>query len=109
MRTICSGCHQRTVRVLAQHQSQSKDPPAKKYCLRATVRLIDREARPIGVFTGYDTAVTIGDDVEQACELFRTSVLSDEFQCDSAEVVLHHECPVEITNEIYFARILELD
>jgi hypothetical protein len=89
--------------------SRSFDQPARKYCFRATTRLIDASGRPLGVFTGYDTSVDIAKGVQDACALFSSTLMPGETRCEEAEVILHRECPVEITHEICFARIVDVD
>ena len=96
--------------MLAKKKHDNHDPPAKKYCFRATVRIIDtHQGRPFGVFTAYDTNLDVSSVVENACEIFRETIMPERLVCEPAEIVLHKECPVELTHEIHFTRIVDVD
>jgi len=82
----------------------STPPPfeglARKYCFRASVRIMNRARVPVGIFVGYDTKPTIARDVEHAGTSF--CIEQPEYRCDDVQLILHEECPVELSNEIYF-------
>ena len=78
------------------------DALARKYCFRASVKIVNAAKAPVGVFFGYDTKPTIARDVEAIGEQFCLEVEEARYACDPVELVIHHECPVELTNEIYF-------
>ena len=79
-----------------------KDAMARKYCFRASVKVVNRARVPVGVFFSYNTAPTIARDLEQIGNKFCLDHAEESFQCVDCELVLHHECPVELTDEIYF-------
>lgn len=91
---------------------KNDDRVAKRYCVRATVRVVRSDSKvPFGIFTGYDINMDIARHVENACTIFRDTLLSnidESFECEDPEVVVLRECPVEITNEISFARIVDV-
>lgn len=73
---------------------------ARKYCFKASVRIMNKVHVPVGVFFGYDTKPTIAKDVEMAGRNF--CIERPEFRCDDVQLLLHVECPVELTSEIFF-------
>lgn len=88
--------------------ASASDPPATKYCFRVQVRLVDTvKNKPIGVFTAYNYNVRVIKDVEHACSVF--SQTRESLQCCEAELTLLEECTVEVTNDIFYARVLDDD
>lgn len=84
------------------------DPPAKRYCFRATARVLFRDA-PCGIFTAFDSSVDVAKAVEAACAHFVDAEGEPELVCEAADLVMYPECPVELTGDIYFARLLAYD
>jgi pyridoxal/pyridoxine/pyridoxamine kinase len=78
------------------------DALARKYCFRASVNIVNAAKAPVGVFFGYGTKPTIAKEVEEIGEQFCMDVEDARYACDPVELVIHEECPVELTNEIYF-------
>lgn len=78
------------------------DALARKYCFRASVKIVNAAKAPVGVFFGYDTKPTIAKDVEAVGDEFCLHLEGAQYACDRVELVMHEECPVELTNEIYF-------
>lgn len=81
---------------------QPHDALARKYCFRASVKVMNAAKAPVGVFFGYDTKPTIARDVEMIGGQFCLELSDANYVCDAVELVMHRECPVELTNEIYF-------
>lgn len=79
-----------------------KDALARKYCFRASMKIMNKVKVPVGVFFAYDVKPTIAKDVESIGQKFCLEQSSEEFICGEAELVLHNECPVELSNEIFF-------
>ena len=86
------------------------DGIARKYCFRASVKIVNKAKVPIGIFFGYDTKPTIAKDVETVGQQY--CLEKDEalgYTCDEVELVLHAECPVEITSDISFQSFESLE
>lgn len=80
------------------------DPLARRYCFRATCKLVDigsKHKHTVGSFTGYDYRPTVARDVQLACKLHAGS-LPIGHECTEVELVAFEECPMELTNDIYF-------
>lgn len=94
---------------MAKNKQPNDDRIAKKYCFKATVKILDQKKNnaPYGVFTAYDASANIGAIVKSSCELFNKNILKDVLYCDEAEVVLYNICPVELDDEITFTKFHE--
>ena len=79
-----------------------KDAIAKKYCFRASVKIVNRAKVPVGVFFSYNKNPTITRDIEIIGAKFCVEHASREFECVESELVLHNECPMEVTDEVFF-------
>ena len=86
------------------------DVLARKYCFKASVKIVNTAKVPIGLFFGYDTKPTIARDVELVGQQFCLEQDSASgYMCDRVELVMHAECPVELTNDIYFQSFESLE
>jgi hypothetical protein len=79
-----------------------KELLARKYCFKASMKIMNRARVPVGVFFAYDVKPTIARDVEAIGTQFCLDYKDEKFECAEAELVLHNECPVELSSEIYF-------
>jgi hypothetical protein len=86
-----------------------KDAIAKKYCFRASVKILNRTKVPVGVFFSYNKSPTIARDLEAIGNKFCLEHAEFEYACVETELFLHNECPVEVSNEIYFQPFEALD
>lgn len=85
------------------------DKIAKKYCFRGTCRVLDASTgTPVGIFTAFDANVDVAKGVRRACDMFVDRV-DAELVCEDPELVMYQECPVELTDDIYYASIVEVD
>lgn len=80
----------------------SPEPLAKKYCFKASVRIVNKAKVPVGVFFAYDTKPTIAKDIETVGHNFCVERESEGYTYDLPQLFLHNECPVELTYEIFF-------
>lgn len=79
-----------------------KDAIARKYCFRASVHIVNRAKVPVGIFFAYDAKPSITRDVEAIGAKFCLEQSAKGYECRESELVIHNECPVELSNEIYF-------
>ena len=75
---------------------------AKKYCFRATVKVLDRYKTPVAVIFSYDIKPSISSDLEKLAEEYCQQNADQEYMYDESELVIHEECPVELTGDIHF-------
>lgn len=85
--------------------SCNADYPAKKYCFRATARVLHK-GKPCGIFTAFDASVDIVKAVENACQKFIECEGGTDFSWEDVDLAMYLECPIELTGDIYFARLL---
>lgn len=79
------------------------DVIARKYCFRASVKIMNQARVPVGVFFAYASKPTITRDVERIGQQFCLEQGETRgYVCDDSELILHEECPVELTSDIYF-------
>lgn len=78
------------------------DVIARKYCFKASVRIVNRIKVPIGMFFAYGTKPTIARDVHHTGEQFCLEHVDGEYFCEEPQLSLFEECPVELTNDIFF-------
>jgi len=73
---------------------------ATKYCFCLRSTIIDRATRkPVGLIFGYGATVnTVSKRVEQVAVAMQRE---ESLCCDEVELVLHDECPMEITDDVY--------
>jgi hypothetical protein len=57
---------------------------------------------PVGIFFAYDAKPTIARDVEAIGAKFCIEKSVQGFECAEPELIIHNECPVELSNEVYF-------
>ena len=81
---------------------------ARKYCFRATTTIARKNSdRPYAVVFGYDTKPLIATEVRQVAQEFCTTN-ADAFEADDdVELVIFEECPMELTDEIFFQMFVE--
>lgn len=76
---------------------------AKKYCFKASMKINTRAKVHIGTFYAYGIKPTVTKQVEQSASKFILEYHSSEqLECDEVELVLHDECPVELSSVVYF-------
>lgn len=84
------------------------DPPAKRYCFRATVKIMFRDT-PCGIFTAFDSSVDIGKKLEDTAQKFIEQEGEPLLRAEEVDLAMYLECPVELTGDIYFARLLDFE
>lgn len=84
-------------------QPPKDDKLAAKYCFRARCKVLDPAKKPIGAYVCYGKGLKIAERVEVTCQLLLSTDFPEGCSCDeAAEVALFEECPVEISNDVYF-------
>jgi len=92
-----------TMRRPTKTRSKTDDNIARRYCFKATVRMRSApDGPPVGMFTAFGSTIEVMHQVEGACELFQNADQRPGLVCGAAEVTLFEECPVELTDEIFF-------
>lgn len=73
------------------------DPVARKYCFRATARMLNRATgKVVGKIVAYDATPSVVTEVKAAC-LARLDEIPEDYECDGdVEVVFLGECPVPL-------------
>jgi len=96
------------MKVLTKMMTGGKEPLAKKYCFRATVKIFDKHRVPVAVIFSYDNKPTISRTIEKLAEEFCMEHAQDEYQYDESEMVMYPECPTELNGDIHFQMIREI-
>jgi hypothetical protein len=75
------------------------DDFAKKYCFSAKIQLYTHVGSPpAGVIFSFDK----NTDVSRQVEAVANAVMQETgFVCGLTEVIMHRECPSEVTDEVY--------
>ena len=89
-------------RMMARQRSPADDRVAKKYCLRATVNVM-RGDKVVGVMATYDAGPTVATRLEQACVRYLDIRHDASMSCAEATLTMHAECPVEISDDVFYA------
>jgi hypothetical protein len=83
-------------------RASKKDPIAAKYCFsaRCVLRPNALSEASIGLVFGYDKRPLVSNDVDSVASIFckETGYVQGD-----VELLMHSECPVEVTNEIFVA------
>lgn len=97
----------RTIVVAQNGNSSRMDKIAKKYCFRASARIVRAETgQPYAMFTSFDANPDIARRVEESAQEFVAGMAEVErLVAEPADLVMYPECPVELTNDVYFARL----
>ena len=75
---------------------------ARKYCFKASMKINTRANVQIGTFYAYGIKPTIAKHVERSAAKFILDYSSEALECSEVELVLHDECPVELSSVVYF-------
>lgn len=83
----------------AKKKGGKGDDLASKYCFSAKIQLYDAIGEPpIGVIFGFDRNSDVIKQVETVASVF---IDDTGYVVGQTEVIMHRECPVEITDEVF--------